>query len=96
MGHLNITDFSLHSIGVILFRQSKEATFSKFVKDTLPKVNLITLPKTLYAEVLKSKHQWNLDFDDAYQHSVCKHYGYELITMDQDFRGISDINVLFL
>jgi len=58
MGHLHITDFSLHSIGVILFRQHKEATFSRFIKDMLPKVNLIALPKTLYHEVIKSKQQW--------------------------------------
>lgn len=94
--NLYITDFSLHSIGVILFRQDKEATFSKFVKDILSKVSLITLPKNLYNEVVKSKHQWKLDFDDAYQHSVCKHYGYKLITMDQDFHDIDDIAVSFL
>lgn len=36
IGELHITDFSLHSIGVILFKQHKDELFLKFIKDTLP------------------------------------------------------------
>lgn len=32
IGNLSITDFSLHSIGVILFRYNKEDIFQKFVE----------------------------------------------------------------
>ena len=47
---LCMTDFSLHSIGVILFRFGKEKDFQKFIRDVLPKVNLLTLPLGLYDE----------------------------------------------
>lgn len=41
-GELNLTDFSIHSIGVILFRENEDNLFSKFLTDTLPKVHLIS------------------------------------------------------
>jgi len=31
IGNLNITDFSLHSLGVIFFRYGKEEIFQKFI-----------------------------------------------------------------
>ncbi len=52
---LNITDFSLHSIGVILFKQNEDDLFSKFLNDTLPKVNLTSLPKKQYEGVLTNR-----------------------------------------
>jgi len=42
---IKISDFTLHSIGVILFRQNKEELFSKFISDIITKVQLISLPK---------------------------------------------------
>ncbi|MCK6462829.1 MAG: type II toxin-antitoxin system VapC family toxin [Candidatus Pacebacteria bacterium] len=93
---LSITDFSLHSIGVILFKQSEDDLFLKFLNDTLPKVNLTSLPKEQYKEVLTNRKKQKLDFDDAYQYTVCKHYGFKLATMDQDFKSIKDIDILFL
>lgn len=93
---LSITDFSLHSIGVILFKQNEDDLFSKFLNDTLPKVNLTSLPKEQYKEVLTNRKKQKLDFDDAYQYTVCKHYGFKLATMDQDFKNIKVIDILFL
>lgn len=95
-GELNLTDFSIHSIGVILFRENEDNLFSKFLTDTLPKVHLISLPKSQYKEVIQNRKKLKLDFDDAYQYSVCKHYGFKLTTMDQDFKNVKDIEIVFL
>ena len=39
----------------------------------------------------------NLDFDDAYQYLVAKHYELTLVTMDRDFKKIEeDLKILFL
>ncbi len=94
MGAINISDFTLHSIGVILFRQKAIDVFSEFISDTLPNVNLLSLPKDKYDGIAKGKH--NLDFDDSYQYRICKHYNLKFITMDRDFRNIKDIEVRFL
>ena len=43
IGNLNISDFSLHSIGVILFRYNKEDVFQRFIQDVMPQVRLLSL-----------------------------------------------------
>ena len=96
IGVLNISDFSLHSIGVILFRNKKEKIFLKFISDILPKIGLISLPKDDYKEFINIKKKIELDFDDAYQYYICKQFNLKLITMDQDFKKINNIEIQFL
>jgi len=48
---INITDFTLHSIGVLLFKQNEEKLFLKFISDTLSKIPLISLPKNKYRNI---------------------------------------------
>ena len=66
IGYLNMSDFSLHSIGVILFKYEKENIFEKFIQDVLPNVNLLSLPADLYSKVVSVKRNFGLDFDDSY------------------------------
>ena len=96
IGNLNITDFSLHSIGVILFRYDKESIFQNFVEDVIPNVSLLSLPIKLYGEVINASRNQDLDFDDAYQYSIAKYHGLKVVTMDKDFEGIVDVEILFL
>ena len=93
---LIITDFSLHSIGVILFRYGKEDIFQKFLEDVIPNTKLIFLPIGLYEEVVNARKSMNLDFDDAYQYSVAKYYRLKLVTMDKDFKRTKDIEIILL
>ena len=96
IGNLNLTDFSLYSIGVILFRYGKEDIFQKFVEDVMPNVKLLSLPMKLYREIVDVRKSLNLDFDDAYQYSTAKYYGLRVATMDKDFERIRDVEILFL
>lgn len=96
IGAINISDFTLHSIGVILFKQNEDQIFLKFISDTLPKANLLTLPKDKYEEIIKVKNEFNLDFDDSYQYNICKHFDLKFITMDQDFKKTREIEIKFL
>ena len=96
IGNLSITDFSLHSIGVILFRYGKEEVFRKFVEDIMPNIKLLSLPMEQYKEVVNVRKSLNLDFDDAYQYSVAKYHGLRVVTMDRDFERIKDLEILFL
>lgn len=96
IGLLNISDFSLHSIGVILFRNNKETIFLKFISDILPKIGLISLPKDDYKGLTDINKKVQLDFDDLYQYSLCKKFNLKLVTMDQDFRKVRDIEIQFL
>ena len=95
-GNLNISDFSLHSLGVILFRYDKEEVFRHFIEDVFPKIAVLSLPGDSYLNVIRSKEILKLDFDDSYQYGLAKHYGLTIITMDKDFEKIQDINARFL
>ena len=95
-GRLNITDFTLHSMGVILFKHNKESVFRVFIEDILPKIGLLSLPGDSYGPVIKAKKSHMLDFDDAYQYGVAKHYGFTIVTMDKHFKRTGDTDILFL
>jgi len=96
IGELNITDFSLHSIGVILFRYGKEEIFQKFAEDVIPNTKVLSLPMELYSEIVNVRKRLNLDFDDAYQYIIARHYGLKVVTMDKDFERMKDVEILFL
>lgn len=94
--NISISDFSLHSIGVILFKNSKEQIFSKFINDIITNINILTLPKDCYQELKKIKDTNNLDFDDAYQYLTARKLNLEIVTFDKDFNKIKDIEINFL
>jgi len=97
IGNICISDFSLHSIGVILFRNNKENIFQKFAKDVIPKVRIVTLSKESYKDLVEIRNKLELDFDDAYQYKVANDYNLEIVTMDNDFKKVKrDIKVIFL
>lgn len=96
-GNLYISDFSLHSIGVILLKNKREEIFQRFTTDVIPSVGIITLSKRSYENLVGTKNQFGLDFDDTYQYMVAKEYGLEIVTLDSDFKKVSDyINIWFL
>ena len=81
-----ITDLSLHSIGIILYRLKNFTLFSSFLEDIIVDgVGILSLSledlKTLDLIVDK----FNLDFDDAYQYAVAAKYEMQLISFDTDF-----------
>jgi len=95
--HIYISDFSLHSIGVILFRSNKETVFDKFVRDIIQKIKILTLSEELYSDLGKIKEEFGLDFDDAYQFKTAEEYGLSIVTQDKDFEKIAaKINITFL
>ncbi|MCL0094821.1 PIN domain-containing protein [Dehalococcoidales bacterium] len=96
VGNISISDFSLHSIGITLFRDGKEDIYQKFVEDIIPNTKLLSLPMELYRGVVSARKTLNLDFDDAYQYSIAKHYGLKVVTMDRNFERIKEVDVLFL
>jgi uncharacterized protein len=96
-GNLFISDFSLHSIGVILFRNKREDIFQKFVHDAIPNVEIITLSKESYEDLAEIRRKKGLDFDDAYQYKIAKENDLEIATMDKDFERVkSEVNITFL
>jgi len=89
-GNLAISDFSLHSIGVILFRNKRYELYNSFVNDVLPQIEVLSTTKIKYLQISTIALQFNLDFDDAYQVGVAKSHNITIATMDKDFEKVKD------
>jgi predicted nucleic acid-binding protein len=84
---LFITDFSLHSIGVFLFRRNKHDVYERFVNDIVIKteIGVIGLDPEDVPILASASTRFNLDFDDAYQYAVAVKYGLDIMSFDADF-----------
>jgi predicted nucleic acid-binding protein len=84
---LCITDFSFHSIGVILTRLQKADALQRFVQDAFidGAVLLVRLDPEDTQGLLKAIEQFKLDFDDAYQYTVAEKHNMTLVSFDKDF-----------
>lgn len=82
-----LTDFSLHSLGVILTRLKKDDLFLDFLSDTLEDsaVRVIRLDTPGLKEVPAVCRRFGLDFDDAYQYTAANKYNLTLVSFDSDF-----------
>jgi predicted nucleic acid-binding protein len=87
---LLMTDFTLHSIGVILSRLGEGAVFPRFVRDVLidGAVILTSLAPAAMEQVIAVIDHYHLDFDDAYQYVVAKRENAVLVSFDKDFDRI--------
>lgn len=84
---LCITDFTFHSIGVILSRLNRTEVLLQFVRDVFIEgaVSLVGLLPENMETVVNTMQQFRLDFDDAYQYVAAERFGLTLISFDQDF-----------
>ncbi len=95
--NIKISDFSLHSIGVILFRYGKEEVFKQFVSDIALQAEIISLSSDMISDTVLAKKKYGLDFDDAYQYALAGNNGLEIVTMDRDFSAVEkETNITFL
>jgi len=88
-----ISDFSLHSVGVILSRKNKSEMFEAFIDDILMsnKFKVLSVSIDKMPNIIKNINLHNLDFDDAYQLTISTIYNLGIVTYDKDFNKI-DIN----
>lgn len=84
---MQVTDFTVHSLGVILCRLRKEALFLEFVRDVLlaGEVAVLGVQADEMAELLEAMRRYSLDFDDAYQYIVAQKHGVVIVSFDHDF-----------
>ena len=86
---LFVSDFSIHSIGVILSRLKKYDIFETFINDLFinGQIELLSLDSSDLLEVIGNIQKYKLDFDDSYQFSVAQKYDLTIITFDKDFNA---------
>ena len=89
-GNIFISDFSLHSIGVILFRKNKVDLFNQFILDIQRGIQIKALSLENYSTVSDHSKRYNLDFDDPYQLSIASQFDLTIKTIDRDFERVQD------
>jgi len=84
---LYLTDFTLHSIGIILVKLDEGEAFLNFVRDVLTNggVRLAGVQPEEMNSVITVATDYNLDFDDAYQYATALKFDFEIVSFDADF-----------
>ena len=84
-----MTDFSLHSIGVILGRLKRHDVLGAFVEDLFGagEVTLVRLEPMDASATSRAMERFGLDFDDAYQYVAAEKNGLLIVSFDSDFDG---------
>jgi predicted nucleic acid-binding protein len=96
-GKIVLSEFSLHSIGVILFRNQKHNLFNSFLNDVIPNIKLASLEESEYSKLEEFAVRYNLDFDDSFQAVLSEELNLTIVTMDKDFeRKKKRIKIKFL
>jgi predicted nucleic acid-binding protein len=86
LGDMFITDLSLHSIGIILFKVKKYELFHILLNDIIiDGMGIISLKINDLKELKRISQIFNLDFDDAYQYLASEKHGLQIISFDKDF-----------
>jgi predicted nucleic acid-binding protein len=82
-----LTDFTLHSLGLILFRRQQHQVFVDFVHDMFERAGLqmLSLPPNMFQRVASASRQHGIDFDDAYLYVVAEEFNLEIVSFDTDF-----------
>jgi len=81
-----ISDYSFHSVGLLLFRRKQHEIFRQFLSEMITNAAvMISLSLDDMEPVIEVAKRFNLDFDDAYQYVAAEKYGLTLVSFDSDF-----------
>ena len=84
---LHMSDFSLHTLGVIYVREHRLLEFLTFVNEDIiaSGIHVLSLVPDEFSTITDAAGRFHLDFDDAYQYAVAERYGLSIISFDKDF-----------
>lgn len=83
---LCLSEFSLYSLGIILFKRQHHREFLEMTKDLLDNgIQLIRVTANELPSVASIAQQFSLDFDDAYQYALAEKYNLTILSFDHDF-----------
>jgi hypothetical protein len=81
------TDYTVHSIGLLLFRRKQRHIFSQFVDDIFFKsgAEMLSLKPAQLGGVIEAASRFGLDFDDAYQYATAAKHSLSIVSFDAHF-----------
>ena len=82
-----ISDYSLHSIGILLFRRKQHDIFRLLLSDIIQNAGMTvaSIPAEDLQLVADVALRFNLDFDDAYQYAIAEKFNLTIVSFDSDF-----------
>jgi predicted nucleic acid-binding protein len=81
-----MSDFSLHSIGLLLFRAHKHQVFSQLLEDIHRSgIDICSVHPEDLNMVIESAEKFGLDFDDAYQYTLAEKHNVVIVSFDSHF-----------
>ena len=85
--NISLSDFSLHSIGIILLKLKKGKSFIDFIDDLILTggVQILSLYPEDMLKLIEVAKRYGLDFDDAYQYIVAEKFSLKIVSFDVDF-----------
>lgn len=87
LDRLMISDFTLHSIGVVLDRLAQPAVLVRFVDDVVLQggLALVAVAPEDIRYLVEVAERFRLDFDDAYQYVLAERHDAVIVSFDDDF-----------
>jgi len=84
---LLMTDFTLHSIGIVLNRLDQEVASLRFVEDVFidGAVTLVSVQPSGMKRLVDTIREFGLDFHDAYQYAAADKFNASIVSFDNDF-----------
>lgn len=82
---LFVSNYALHSIGLILLRRKQAEMFRQFLSDAETGMTMVSLALEELKEVLDAAANFDLDFDDVYQYVTAEKFGLAIVSFDSDF-----------
>jgi len=82
-----VTDYSLHSVGLLLIKRNQRNDFDRFISDLIltGAVEMIFLAAEELLAVSRISEKFHLDFDDAYQYVAAEKNKLTIVSFDGDF-----------
>jgi len=87
LSQVYVSDFSLHTLGVIYLREHKFREFLTFVNEDIiaSGIHVLSLAPDDFSKITDAAGKFHLDFDDAYQYALAERYGLAIVSFDKDF-----------
>ncbi len=85
MHQLFVSNYAIHSIGLMLLRRKQPETFRQLLTDVETGMTTVSLALKELKEVVDVAATFNLDFDDAYQYVTADKFGLTIVSFDSDF-----------
>lgn len=93
---IHVTEFTIYSIGIILWRYKKINVFKDFITDLIydSQVDVIRLEGGDYFQIIEAMETHSLDFDDAYQYAAARKMNLDIVSFDSDFNKTPEKRIL--